>query len=290
MPYETLKIVLRRIAIWFCTAFLCFIPLTAQQQATLPGTYAPGDASVAYSKAWFPFSTPAALAAQQQSGIQILYENRYITKTLANKSLNLWFVTPYFNIGGSFTHFGYSSYHEMMGALTLARQLGEHVRLGVEVDYFSVYLSEIGEYHGAVTAQVGLQVVPCRHLVLGFNLFNPTFSSVKTDELSTRLPVRFQLGFCYSIGGMVDWHVEVDKTLQMPWRWATGFEYSPYDLSNFVVRLGANGSRFIQPSMGVGFEIQGFGIDVDAQYHTRLGFSLMGALRYRFSYHKKSMK
>lgn len=187
MPYETLKIVLRRIAIWFCTAFLCFIPLKAQQQATLPGTYAPGDASVAYSKAWFPFSTPAALAAQQQSGIQILYENRYITKTLANKSLNLWFSTPYFNIGGSFTHFGYSSYHEMMGALTLARQLGEHVRLGVEVDYFSVYLSEIGEYHGAVTAQVGLQVVPCRHLLLGFNLFNPTFSSVKTDELSKGL-------------------------------------------------------------------------------------------------------
>lgn len=290
MPYRCHNTISKKILLWACMAFFVYLPLWGQQQANLPSSYAPGDAAVAYSREWFPFATPAALAAQQTSGVQIIYENRYITKTLANKSLNLWFQTPYFNIGGSFTHFGYSSYHEMVASLTLARQLGERVRLGVEVDYFTVYLSEIGEYHGAVTAQVGLQVVACRNLVLGFNVFNPTFSSVRTDALSTRLPVRFQGGFCYSIGGMVDWHVEVDKTLKMPWRWATGFEYSPLTLPNFVVRLGANGSRFIQPSLGVGFSVKGLGFDVDALYHTRLGFSLLAAVKYRFHYSKTPMK
>ncbi|MDO4190488.1 MAG: hypothetical protein Q4D14_02210 [Bacteroidales bacterium] len=250
----------------------------------MPSTYAPGDASVAYSRQWFPFATPASLAAQQQSGIQILYENRYFTKELANKSINLWFSTPYLNVGAAFTHFGYSSYHEMMASLVVSRQLGERVRLGVEADYFTVYLSEQGRYRNTVTAQVGLQIQACRDFTIGFDVFNPTFSSVKCDvDSSTRLPVRFQLGFCYALGGVVDWHTQIEKSLTEPLMWATGFEYAPISVPGFVVRLGAKGSSFIQPMFGVGFVTGNFGFDVNAFYRTQLGFSLMADVRIMFN-------
>lgn len=273
------------------TALLFYIgcaSVFSQQTTVLPATHAPGDASVCYTRIWYPFSSPASLASQQQHGVQVMYENRYLTKELSNKSLNLWFITPYFNIGGAFTHFGYSSYHEMLSALTVSRSLGKRVRLGVEIDYYALFIADYNHYYGNVTAQVGLQVDVVRNFTLGLNLFNPVFSSVHSDDYTKDIPFRMQFGFCYSIEGMVDWHVEIDKTQHMPLRWATGFEYSPSSFHNIILRLGAYGYDNIMPTLGLGFEVGGVGFDIDAVYHNRLGFSLMAALRYEFK--TKNMK
>lgn len=265
----------------FVLLFLCFlIRLNAQKTTVIPSSFVGGNASVAYKDYWLPFHNPAALAGVEKIGFQLLYENRYITRELANKALNAWFPTKYFNIGASFSHFGYSEYNEMIAAVTLARKFGRF-RLGVEVDYYTVFLSQSKRYRGTVTAQIGAQISITDEFSLAFNIFNPTFSKVKSELVEKRLPVTFSIGSLYRIKNTVDWLVQLDKEVSSPLRWATGFEYAP--VKEFVIRLGAYGYKNFIPTFGVGIKFGGFKFDINADYYSVLGFSIIGCLGYSFN-------
>jgi len=264
----------------FALLFLCFsFWLNAQKTTVIPSSFVGGNASVAYKNYWLPFQNPAALAGAEKIGFQLLYENRYITKELANKAMNVWFSTKYLNIGASFSHFGYSEYNEMIVGITFARQFGRF-RLGVEVDYYTVFLSQSKRYRGTVTAQVGTQITVTDNFSLAFNAFNPTFSKVKSELVENRLPVIFSIGSLYRIKNTVDWLVQLDKEISSPLRWATGFEYAP--VKEFIIRIGAYGYKNFIPTFGAGIRFGGFKFDVNADYNSVLGFSMIGCLGYKF--------
>lgn len=260
--------------------FLCFsFGLNAQKTTVIPSSFVGGNASVAYKNDWLPFHNPAALAGMEKIGFQLLYENRYITKELANKALNLWFPTKYLNIGASFSHFGYSEYNEMLAAVTFAREFGKF-RLGIEVDYYTLFLSQSERYKGTITAQVGAQISITDNFSIAFNAFNPTFSKVKSELVEKRLPVVFSIGTLYCIKNTVDWFVQFDKEVSSPLRWATGFEYAP--VKEFIIRIGAYGYNSFIPTFGAGVKFGKFKFDVNADYNSVLGFSLIGCLGYSF--------
>jgi len=267
--------------ICFALFFLCFFSiLNAQKTTVIPSSFVGGNASVAYKNDWLPFHNPAALAGSENIGFQLLYENRYITKELSNQALNVWIPTKYLNVGASFSHFGYAEYNEMLAAITVARQLGKRFRLGIEVDYYTVFLSQSERYKGTVTAQIGGQISITDDFTLAFNAFNPTFSKVKSVLVDKRLPVVFSIGSLYSIKNTVDWLVQFDKEVSSPLRWATGFEYAP--VKELVVRIGAYGYNNFIPTFGAGIKFGGFKFDVNADYNSVLGFSLIGCLGYNF--------
>lgn len=270
---------MKHIACLLLIVALC-MGLRAQQTTVIPGSFVAGNASVTHCTEWLPFHTPAALAAQQHIGIQLLYENRYFTKELANKAVNVWFPTKALNVGVAFSHFGYASYNEMLAAVTMARYLGKRVRLGIEFDYYTAYFAAVQRYRGTVTAQVGLQVDITETLQIAVNTFNPTFSRVKAEMVEKRLPTTFAIGMRYCIKNTVDWLVQIDKEVQSPLRWATGFEYAP--VKQMMIRLGVYGMKSFVPTLGVGIRFGGFAFDVSADYTNPLGFSMLGALRYQF--------
>jgi hypothetical protein len=262
---------------------LCVIVCTcanAQKTTVIPSTFVGGNASVAYSNDWLPFQNPAALAFQSKIGLSLLYENKYITQELANKALNVWFPTKYLNIGGSFSHFGYSEYNEMIAAITFARKFGEKFSLGAEFDYYSVYLSASERYKGIFTTQIGASVAVTDELFIAFRAFNPIFAKIKTAYTEQPLPVLFSVGSKYRIRNAVDWLVQFDKEVSSPLRWATGFEYAP--VNEFIVRCGAYGYDNIVPTFGAGIRFDGFKFDISADWNSTLGFSLIGRLAYEF--------
>ncbi|MDR0830595.1 MAG: hypothetical protein LBN95_10875 [Prevotellaceae bacterium] len=264
----------------FILAFWLLQNISAQQTTVIPSSFVAGNASVAYREDWIPFHNPAALAGAEKIGFALLYENRYITKELANKALNVWFPTKYINVGVAFSHFGYSEYNEMISSISFAREFGEKFRLGAEIDYYTVFLSQSERYKGAITAQVGAQILITENFSLAFNVFNPVFSKIKTDFAEKRLPTIFSIGSLYRIKNRVDWLVQFDKEVSSPLRWATGFEYSP--VKEMVVRLGAYGYNSFIPTLGAGAKFGGFRFDINAAYNSALGFSLLGRLGCEF--------
>lgn len=270
---------MNRIRFFFGLLLFGLLPLQAQIATIVPSSYAPGNASVAYHKDWQPFQNPAALAHAQNYTVTLLYENRYITKELGNSVASLAIPTKYVNVGASFSYFGYSAYNEMLASVTLARNFGKVLNIGVEFDYYTVYLSPSERYRGAFMAQVGMQLQVLPNFMVAFNVFNPVFSKIKTDLVTKRLPSVFSLGTNYQLHEKVSWLVQLDKEVHSPMRWATGFEYAPFE--EFTVRVGAYGSDYFVPTLGVGLAFNGFRFQLQTEYRHPLGLTMMGVLQYQ---------
>ncbi len=247
----------------------------AQRGNILPSNTSAGGADVASTDMWQAFTNPATAALHNEYVIEAAYENRYITKELSNKTLAALFPTKHFNITASFNHFGYSVYNEMLLGVGVSRSFGKW-RLGVEVDGYMVYVSPTEKYAYTVTAQIGAQVDVSPKVTLGFSVFNPVFSSVKT-AVPIHLPVRLSVGVNYHIHKTLDWLTQIDADVRSTVYWRTGFKYSPFD--EFNVKVGAYGSDFIVPTIGLGLDLKTFKFNANCEIDPRMGVNLIGAVR-----------
>ncbi len=252
--------------------------VSGQITTVIPQSFLPGDASVAYRNRWSVFHNPAALAHQEAFQVGMLYENRYIVPELSNEVIYAQLPTPYFQIGLSYSFFGYSVFNEMLAAVTLARTFGKF-RLGVECLYYTLYLSEIERYKGTVTAQVGAQIDVTEQFTIGISIFNPVFSKVKTVP-DTRLPVILSIGTDYRFHTQLCWLVEVSKDLTTPLRVGTGINYRP--VPELLVGVGVNIWQSVRPNLCVGLFYKGVSLNLQSSYQYPLGFVLSGLFSYTF--------
>ena len=259
--------------------FLYLSRVSAQVQEILPSGVAPAGADVVFTERWLAFSNPATLSREESVVASVGYENRYFAAELSDEYLSVAVPTKYFNIGASFNFFGYADYHEMMAALTIARWFGI-VSLGVEFDYFNMFLPDEVGYRHAFTAQVGLQVDVTEQCVLGFRMFNPSFTQIDYNDVARRLPVMMHVGCNYTFIDDLDLLVEMGYVLNRGVDWAVGMEYRI--MPELLVRAGARGADYVIPSLGVGIAFAGFRFDLMAEADFRIGMSLLSNLSYRF--------
>ena len=185
------------------------------------------------------------------------------------------------NTGLSFSHFGYSLYHEMMFGVGFARNFSDKFAMGVQFNYYTAYYSASNSYRGALLPQVGLSVKLSPNFSLGFNAFNPFQTNIQTDFIIKRLPSVFCLGSEYYFSPEFAWRTQIDKEVSSNYRFATGFEYLM--LQNFTIKLGAYNSEFLVPCMGFGFNAGSFLFDLNCELHPLLGLNSMAAVKYRFN-------
>ncbi|PID94939.1 MAG: hypothetical protein CSA89_00280 [Bacteroidales bacterium] len=260
---------------------LCHTITYAQRTTIIPSSYIAGNASVAYDKTWLPFHNPASLGRIKTTGFSLLYENKYITKELSNKVANIWTTTPLVNIGGSFSHFGYAQYNEILASLSFAKEFGKRFSLGVDAIYYNVFVGENNTHRQTFTTQVGASVRLSETFSVACSAFNPIFSKIKSEYTQKTLPTLFSIGSQYKFRNSVKWLVQLDKEIASPMRWATGFEYSPVEL--FCVRIGGYGYNDFRPTIGLGINIDYVSINMSADYNSSLGFAMLGAVVFEFN-------
>ena len=270
---------MKRIVLLFILIFLCLSRMMAQIQEILPLGVAPGGAGVVFTERWLAFGNPAVLGRESSVVASVGYENRYFAEELSDEYLSVAVPTKFFNVGVSFNFFGYADYHEMMAALTVARKFGV-VAMGIEFDYFNMFLPDEVGYRHAFTAQVGLQVDVTERCVVGFRMFNPSFSQIDYNDVARKLPVMMHVGCNYQFIDDLDVLVEVGYVLERGVDWAGGREYRL--MSELLVRAGARGSDYVIPSLGVGVCFAGFMFDLTAEADFRIGLSLLSNLSYKF--------
>lgn len=274
---------LRRIAI--TTIILAAsVSAAAQVQEILPRGVAPAAADVAYTRTWQPWGNPAALASMPKYYFSAGYENRYISAELHDAYFNIAVPTQYINVGAAFNFFGYDLYREMMASLTASKRWGR-VAVGVEFDYFNMFIAADGFYRHAFTAQVGLQVWATDKCVVGFRMFNPMFSQVGGSETGRQLPVMIDIGCGYTFIRKIDLVCKLGYVLRQGISWNVGVEYRI--MPELIARLGVrgynvNGLNYFIPSLGAGMRLGGFGFDLAADYDPRLGVSLCSNLSFAF--------
>lgn len=265
---------------FFSLFFVCLsIFVSAQETTVFPGSYAPGNASVAYFRQWQPFQNTSALALEQHISAGLVYQNRYFAKELSNEIFYVTVPTKLVNISGSFSYFGYDLYNEMLSEIAFSRAFGR-LRIGVGFDYYSFFVSQTDGYKGTFTANVGAQMDVSSRLTIGFSIFNPTLSSINDSYTDRKLPTILSLGTNYKMGDKIYWLVEVEKNVNLSMNFATGFDYLPY--KNFALRLGIYGSDYVIPTIGVGYKWSYFQIDIHSELHPILGTTFLISTRYNF--------
>jgi hypothetical protein len=266
----------------FFILIFCFLYLSrvaAQVQEILPSGVAPAGADVVFTERWLAFGNPATLGREDGVVASVGYENRYFAEELSDEYVSVAVPTKFFNVGVAFNFFGYADYHEMLAALTVARRFGI-VAFGVEFDYFNMFLPDEVGYRHAFMAQVGLQVDVTERCVVGFRMFNPSFSQVGYNDVARRLPVMMHLGCNYRFVDDLDFLVEMGYVLNRGVDWCVGMEYRI--MPELLVRAGARGADFVVPSLGVGLCFAGFRFDLMAEADFRVGMSLLSNLSYKF--------
>lgn len=253
--------------------------LMAQVQEILPLGIAPAGADVVFTERWLAFSNPATLSREESVIASVGYENRYFAAELSDEYFSVAVPTKFFNVGASFNFFGYADYHEMMAAITFARRFNI-VSVGVEFDYFNMFLPDEVGYRHAFTAQVGLQVDVTDQCVLGFRMFNPSFTQISYNDVARRLPVMMHIGCNYTFIDDLDVLLQVGYILNQGADWAIGMEYRI--MPELLVRAGARGADYVIPSLGVGVCFSGFRFDLMTEADFRIGMSLLSNLSYQF--------
>lgn len=254
--------------------------LQSQISSILPSSPAIASTSVADTHYWMAFNNPAMLGYIDKPEFALQFENRYILSELSTKSIQFGLPSNFLNTGISFSHFGYSLYHEMLLGVSFSRNFSDKFSMGVQFNYFTAYFSASNSYRAAFLPQIGLSVRLTPDLSLGFNTFNPFQTNIHAEYVTKRIPSLFSLGTEYFFSTVLVWRTQVDKEMSSNYRVAMGFEYQM--LPFFAFKLGAYGSDYLIPCLGVGFQTGKFLIDLNCEMHPLLGLNTLTAIKYRF--------
>ncbi len=267
----------------YCVIFIiCLLSKQSFSQISyiIPSSNSISQTSVSDSHHWAAFNNPAMLGNLIYPELGIHYENRYLISELSTKSIQFALPSNLVNTGISFSHFGYSLYHEMMIGMGFARNFGAKFAMGVQFNYYTAYFVASNSYRGTLFPQVGLSVKLSPEFSLGFNTFNPFQSDIKTEFNSKRLPSLFSLGTEYFFSTDLVWRTQIDKEVSTNYRFATGFEYQM--LQQFELKLGAYVSNYLVPCMGVGFKTAAFQLNLNTELHPLLGLISQASVSYIF--------
>ena len=254
--------------------------LQAQISNVIPSSVSIANASVADSRNWSAFSNPSTIGYLEKAEIGIQFENRYVISELSTKSIQIGLPIKLLNAGLSFSHFGYSLYHEMMIGLGFARNFSDKFAMGVQFNYYTAFFNASNSYRGELLPQIGLSVKLSPKFNLGFNTFNPFQTNIQTEFVTKKLPSVFSLGTEYFFSPELVWRTQLDKEVSSNYRFASGFEYKM--LQNINVKLGVYGSDYLVSCLGLGFKFGSFLIDLNCESHLLLGLNTRVSVKYRF--------
>ncbi len=257
--------------------------LSAQISNNTPTSTSIANTGTADTHNWASFNNPALLGYIEKSELGLQFENRYLISQLSTKSVQLGFASKLVNTGLSFSHFGYSLYHEMMLGLGFGRSFSNKFAMGVQFNYYTAYFSASNSYRGTLFPQVGLSVTLSPNFNLGFSTFNPFQTNIQTDYTVKRLPSIYSFGSEYFFSPELAWRAQIDKEVSSNYRFATGFDYRM--LQSFTVKLGAYNTDYLVPCIGFGWHAGSFLLDLNCELHPLLGLNSMARVKYRFTKH-----
>ncbi len=262
--------------------FICSISCFSQIAPVVPSPTSIANTSVAELNEWNAFHNLPALAHIEKMEFAMQYENRYMLNELSTKSVQAGFNIGFANVGIGFSHHGYSIYHEMLAGLGVARNFGDKFSMGVQFDYYTAYFHAADEsrYRGTVLAQFGIASTIFPKLTVGFHTFNPFQTSIKTEYTEKRIPSIFSIGANYAFAENLKWLTQIDKEVSSNYRFATGFEYRM--IKELTVKLGAYGSDYLVPALGLGLHLGGFHFNLNGELHPILGLNTIANLKYKF--------
>ena len=201
------------------------------------------------------------------AGINI--QNQYLIKNLNTGVLAIAIPIDKGTASLNFSTYGYQLYRQIKFGLSYGLALGPSFSMGVGMVYRSIQLGEGLGNEFALYPDIGLNYKPNEKLNIGIQFQNLTLSK-KVKQLNELWPVAGRLGLVYHINEKVLIGVQGNVYADRPFEINSGLEYRLGKLFSFRFGFASQPTR---ASMGIGFLLQNFQIDLSSSYQPNLGFT-----------------
>lgn len=217
-----------------------------------------GRTSVCEQSVWGLQNNPAGLSYLNGWNFGIYYENQWMMKETAFKSGAIAKAIPKIGcIGLSVNQFGSSEYSENKFGIAYARDFGPYLQMGLQFDYLLLHWDHDYPNRRSPGFELGIQSQVTERLRLGAFIFNIQV---------------MRLGMAYQIADNFITQCELEKNNeQQGMQVRCGFEYLVFNA--FGLRTGVQYNPNIL-TFGLGYEFKHVHVDVAAQLHQMLGYSI----------------
>ena len=224
---------------------------------------------------------PALVALHTDKIIHLEYFNRYGVKELGTVGIGFVYPNPLLSVGVDISSFGYDQYRETLFRLSVGKRLNDRWRIGIGFQYKMLQTELYEEVPKQLSTDIGILFAPVDKLLIGMLIMDfPSIAIHKhTAEIKCFTGYSVQIGFQWEVinGLLIAGTVGSNKTHVLTG--GAGIEYAPF--GNFRIRAGVQTTPLL-PTLGIGYRLVGFTVDVATVYHPVLGVSTGLGLSYSF--------
>lgn len=224
---------------------------------------------------------PSLIAFHNKHSLHINYFNRYMLKELSTLNAGFHYVTDYLPVGVDLFSFGYDAYRETMFRLSCSKQLGEKWFLGISVQYALLQTELFDGTASRLSTDLGSIFRPVDNLLVGMLITNLPSIAILNKEIEVKdfTTYSVQTGFQWRIINSMLIVGSIGTASEHPVMWNIGAEYTVSD--TFHIRCGLK-SDPLSPTMGIGYDLFHFTVNIATVYHPELGISTGAGLVYSF--------
>ncbi|PZX50573.1 PorV/PorQ family protein [Algoriphagus chordae] len=266
--------------------FLCFVlclyfsakaqtdPLTQVHGARSQGM---GNLRVHGMDTWSYFNNPGGLAKLESSAISVGYDSRFGLKDLSTLDLAGAWKLKAGTLGFGVSRYGGKLFNQQSLGVAFANQLGI-VSIGGKLEWFQTQIEGFGTGNSIIFSLGGIAELSPQFSI-GASISNLNRAKISMDS-ETRLPTGVSLGIFYMPISQLQFHVEVEKDIQIKPIVKAGLEYGIKDWVFLRAGINSNPSRLF---FGIGIKSGRFSLDyaygqnqaIGSTNHVSLGFSFL---------------
>lgn len=237
-----------------------------------------GNSSIALTDLWSAFNNQAALSGLLTPAAGFYYENRFMLKELGYKAAAFAYPYKKGTVAISLTQFGFEAWKENKVGLSYAKEFGNFLAIGVQLNYCMMHREEHYGDINYLTFEVGILSKITPRLTLGAHIYNPMSTGISktTDE---RAPSVFRLGGAYEVTDKFIITAETEKDIHHKALFKSGMEYKMIPALHLRAGISSEPSTFC---FGIGVFYRKMTMDFSTSYHQVLGFSPQTSLIYNF--------
>lgn len=228
-----------------------------------------GDLKLGLSDLFSAVNNQAMLPEIRTFTVGINVHNQYLIKNLNTGSLAIAIPVGNGTVAFNFTSYGYQLYRENKLGLSYALALSPSFSLGVALNYHSLRLGEGLGMEYSFYPDIGLNYKPTDKLNIGIQFQNLTLSK-KVKQLDELWPASGRLGLIYFINDKLLIGIQGNIYTDHPFEINSGLEYTFSDHFSFRFGFASQPNR---ASLGIGFRLKLFQIDLTSSYQANLGFT-----------------
>lgn len=237
------------------------------------------NAGVADNSVWQNYLNPAGIitpSEKWQAGAA--YVNRFSLSELSTRELVASVKAGKGRFGLIVQSFGYEAYRQNQFSGAYAMKLNEKLRVGVQLNYYSLSIAEGYGNYNALSANIGFQYDFNENISAGLVVKNPNRSQLSSTEINAYLQSVIAGGIKFKVAQNLTLLADVSKDLDLDPNFSAGLEYMP--IEEWFIRGGISTlDRGL--SFGFGYAPAKWSVDLASMYHQVLGFSPMISFTYR---------